>query len=119
MKGKGAPAWLLLRLAQLGAQAGLVDRAIRTTEFITDPGLRGQAELAVLRARLTGNKDKADDGLTAAVTDKTAARALAWMAVARHNARQNGSVAKAVEGWEEPYKTMGLAGLALGLQDKR
>ena len=44
--------------------------------------------------------------------------ALAWMALARHNARHDSGTAKAVEGWEEPYKTMGLAGLALGLQDR-
>jgi hypothetical protein len=118
IKGKGAPAWLLLRLAQLGVRAGLGDRAMQIAELIADAGLKGQAQLAVFRARLAGTKDKVDADSTGAVADRTAARALAWMALARHNARHDSGTAKAVEGWEEPYKTMGLAGLALGLQDR-
>jgi hypothetical protein len=118
LKGKGVPPWLLLRLIQLEVRGGAGERAAQLAEFIADAGLKAQAQLAVFRSRLEAAKDKTDDSSTGAVADNTAARALAWMALARHNAGHDGSAAKAVDGWEEPFKTMGLAGLALGLQDK-
>jgi hypothetical protein len=111
--------WLAFRLVELAAKAGIPDRASQLAGRIPDAGLKGQAQLAVLRARLAGTKEKADEGLAAAVTEKTGAAAQARQMLARHNVVLESGWAKNVENWSEADRAAGLAGVALGLQDRR
>jgi hypothetical protein len=108
-----------LELCQLAVQAGLADRAQQLANQIADTGLKGQAQLAVFRTRLNASKEKVDDSLAAGIAEKTGAAALAREALARHNGKVDSSMAKNVESWDEGDRAAGLAGLALGMQDKR
>lgn len=116
LKGQGVPDWLVLRLCQLGARDLLFDRAEQAAASITNVGLRGQAQLAILRGRLAASSEKAGDELPKTLPEKSAARAPAWLTFARHNAREGGAL-KAVDTWDEPLRPLGWAGIALGLQD--
>jgi len=118
LKGQISP-WLLFRLAQLAAHAGLADRAQALANQISDPGLKGQIQLTVFRSRLDGMKGKADEALAAGVAEQTGAASLAWQAWARHNARLDKRTARKVEDLDEANRPAALAGIALGLQDKR
>jgi hypothetical protein len=111
--------WVLLRLTQLAAQAGQLDPAQQLAGLIGDPGLKAQAQLAVFRAKLRVNKDKADESLPASVADKTGAAAIAWQEWARHNGRFDKGTLKTVESKDEPIRAAGLVGVALATQDKR
>ena len=127
--------WLTFRLVRLAAKAGMLDQAsrlaaripdaaelpleLRKQLSITDPGLKAQAQLAVFRARLAGTKDTADEASAATVTEKTGAASHGRLLLARHNVAIDSSWAKNVENWSEADRAAGLAGAALGLQDKR
>src|SRR5262249_46390313 len=78
LKGQEVPPWLLWRLARLAAAAGMTEQAQQVATSIPDKGLRGQAQLAALRATLAATKGKADDSLAAAVQAGTGASAEAW-----------------------------------------
>jgi len=111
--------WLAFRLVQLAAKAGMLDRASQLAGRIPDSGLKGQALLVVFRARLAGTKDKADESLAAALTENTGAAAQARQMLGRHNVALDSGWAKNVENWSEADRAAGLAGVALGLQDRR
>jgi hypothetical protein len=119
LKGRVESPWLLFRLAQLAVKAGQADRAMQVAGQIPDAGLQAQAQLAGVRARLSGMKERADDALTSSVAEKTGAAALARLALARHNMARDSGTAKTVESWSDADRAPGLAGLALGMQDKR
>jgi hypothetical protein len=88
--------------------------------LIPDPGLRGRAELEILRSRLAGTRDRADESLLEGFAKGTVAEGLAREMLARHNARFGSSrdMQKAVDNWEPEWqKALGNAGLALGSQD--
>ncbi len=80
--------------------------------MISDPSLRGRAQLAVLQARLADPKQAGDPKLMDAVEPKTVA---AWLARAEW-ARRNSGATGAVKGWDGPDRAFGLLGLALGEQ---
>jgi hypothetical protein len=119
LKGHVESPWLLFRLAQLAVKAGQADRAMQVAGQIPDAGLKAQAQLAAVRAQLSGMKEKADDALAGSVAEKTGAAALARLAVARHNMARDSGTAKTVESWNDADRAAGLAGVALGMQDKR
>src|SRR5262249_37469612 len=75
LKGRVSSPWLLLRLARLSVQGGLADRARQLADDISDVGLRGQVQLAALRAHLTDSNEKVDEALANALPEKTGARA--------------------------------------------
>jgi len=111
--------WTSLRLTQLAVAAGMMDRASRTAGQIPDAGLKGQAQLAIFRSRLASTKGAADEALAASVTESTGAAAQAHQVLARHEVARDTSWAKIVEAWSEADRAAGLAGVALGLQDRR
>ncbi len=112
-------AWPLLRLTHLAIQAGLPeDRQQALTAAIAVPAVKGQAQLAVLRARLEGAKQVVGEDAAAKVEGRGLAQRLAREALARHNVRLDRGFAKVVQGWEEPERAFGLLGVALGLQGK-
>jgi hypothetical protein len=111
--------WVFYRLVSLAALAGLVDQAEEIGRIIPDPGLRGQAQLELLRARLAGTKDKVDEALAQNVDRNCPAHALAREEVAQHNTRAGGAteMQKAVEAWEPEWlRPFGYMGIALGVQ---
>jgi hypothetical protein len=121
LRDKPPSAWLLYRLVLLAAQANQPERAQPFLEALpsNDP-LRGRAQYELLLVKLAGTKDKSDDAQADAVAskDQPALQGLAREAMARHNARNDASTVKTVEGWDEALKPFGLVGAALGLQDR-
>jgi hypothetical protein len=111
--------WLLYRIAALAAEAGLDDRAMQLAGQIPDTGLKAQAQLAVFRARLRATKGSAEEESARIVAGDTGASAQALQALARHNASLAQSMIKSVESWKEGDKAAGLAGTALGMQDRK
>jgi ribosomal protein S27E len=117
VSGKNVSSWLLLRLVQTAINAKLVEKAPVAANAIQDAGLRGRAQLAVLRAQLEAGKKKAETDQANVVDKQTPVHPLAWEALARNNARVDGGTLKAVQSWEEKVRPLGLVGAALGAQD--
>jgi tetratricopeptide (TPR) repeat protein len=114
-KKPGSP-WLLYRLVRAAVQAGLEEQAENVAKAIPDAGLRGRAQLEILRSRLANTKGHADDALAQKVDKSTPAHGLALEAVERHNVQAGGGAA--VDAWEpEALRAFGYVGTALGLQD--
>jgi hypothetical protein len=88
MKGR-VPAWPLTRLVFYGVRCGLTERAGKFAAAINDPGLRGWAQLQVLRATLDASSAKVDDAKADEVEKQSVCWFLARVAVARHNAKHN------------------------------
>jgi hypothetical protein len=113
--------WLMLRLVQLAARALMEDRAVQLAGQISDAGLKAQAQLAIFRARLANMKENvvADEAVAAGVTERTGAAAQARLMLARRNVHLGSGWAKNVEAWTDGDRAAGLAGVALGMMDKR
>jgi hypothetical protein len=119
MKGRPEASGPLLRLARLAARAGLPeDQQLSVAAAIAAPAPRGLAQLAVLRARLASAQQVVGEDAAAKVDGKGLAHLLAREALARHNVRRDGGWAKVVQGWEEPERSFGSLGVALGMQGK-
>jgi hypothetical protein len=117
------PASVLLRLSQVAAAAGKADQAKVFAEAIPDEGLKAWAKADALRLRLAGSQEPADEALAEVPDDAKKLKAgHAWgrLWVARHNAKLGGGRdPKAVANWPAgSIKPFGLAGIALGLQDR-
>jgi hypothetical protein len=112
--------WSMFRLTQLALRAGLpAERVQALADNIGNRAVRGQAQLTVFRAHLEQTKQAVEEAAADKVEADTPARWLAAQALARHNARYNGSYANVVQGWPQPLKSFGALGVALGLQDGR
>jgi hypothetical protein len=112
-------AWPLLRLTRLAIRAGLPeDRQQAVAAAIAVPPVKGQAQLAVLRARLEASPQVVGEEAAAKVEGRGLAHRLGREALARHNVRVDAGWAKVVQGWEEPERAFGSLGVALGLQGK-
>jgi hypothetical protein len=120
--------WLVFRLIQLGARAGLtketdVGRLVLPSEgtprpnVVADPAIRGRCQLELWRARLAASTQKMDeDQLKQCVEEKSPAFPVAMEWLARHNARVSGDTAP--DRWEDKnLQPLGRVGVALGLQD--
>jgi tetratricopeptide (TPR) repeat protein len=105
--------WQFWKLVQLGAQAGMGDGVEKFTQ-LPDPGLKGRAQLELLKAKLAGLREPAVEGLAQTVEKGTPAHLLAVEAVARHNAALGS--ASTVNG-DEATRPFASLGQALGMQD--
>jgi hypothetical protein len=114
------------RLAEIGMAHGHFQQARELAGSLTDEGLRAWAIGSGLRERAgTNPKDRADEGQIEAprTPDKVKAGHY-WgrLWIARQNARLSGdreAEKAAVNGWSpEVLRRAGLAGIALGLQDR-
>src|SRR5262249_5125622 len=117
-KGQAAPSWLMMRLIQICAKAGRADLGSRFAAAISDPGLRAWGQYEVLRIRLKASEQPAPTDWAKEVGKPDhLAHALAWAAIARHNARVSGGdgVFRDVEkNWEkDELRPFGYAGVAL------
>jgi hypothetical protein len=114
----------LLRLAQIAAAARKYENANNLADAIADETLRAWAKGDVVRLRILGSpKDKASEGWaeTPDPTAQKAGHALAWMWIARQNAKlshDREAEKKATASWPTTLHPFALAGIALGLQDK-
>ena len=121
---KSIPQYAILRIALTAAKAGQMDKAEVLWNLLGDDALKGWAKADCQRAKWAANpKQKADMPSTDRPDDPAKLRvstALTALAVARHNAAENGvgNSAKEYETWGKGnLRGFGLAGLALGLQD--
>jgi hypothetical protein len=113
----GLSPWAVVRLVPIGLRAGVEEgRLLALAARIKDAGVRGWAQLPVVRARLE-REDKAEESLLDQVEKGTLANKLVRVEFARHNARKDSDTEKAVEGWDESLRPFGYIGIALGLQE--
>ncbi len=116
LKHRRDTGWLLLQLVQVASQAGVAPEKMQTVAAsIAEPELRGRAQLAVLRARLERDKQVVEEAAADTVEPRTLAHLLARAYLARHNVHYSSDWIKVVQGWPEPQKAFGSAGVALAL----
>ena len=118
LRGGAAPPVLLLRLIQLGLRAKQTERMEGLVRTLQAPDVRAWAQLVVLRAKLAGMEERADDALANAIDKNRLAHALALEAIARHNARHDGKPPTVIAAWDEKLQPFGYIGAALGIQDR-
>lgn len=114
------PAWAVMRLGRACGRAGRDDLAKKLADNVKLPAVIPWLELAALQTEL----DKTSSALDAANVksgDKSAAAALAWIALARHNAKVSRTDPHhMLSVWpNEHAKAAGSAGAALGIQDRQ
>jgi hypothetical protein len=116
-------AWVLLRLLDLGARAGIADDQLEAVaKRITheDPSvsssLRARGQLLAFKAKLAASKGAGDDKAIEAIDSKSLSAMLAKQALAQHNTRLDSGFAKTVQTWDDPAKAFGAAGALLGLR---
>jgi Zn finger protein HypA/HybF involved in hydrogenase expression len=115
--GRSMSPWLVLRVIRLGGEVGMPEPTLQALPAgIADPGLRGWAQLEVLRARLAASKEKAADDWAAGIEKQTTAEAVAREAIARHNARREGGALAEAQKTPEPYRPFAVLGALLGGQ---
>ena len=121
---KSTPQYAILRLALVAAKAGQMDKAEVLWNLLSDDGLKAWAKADCQRTKWAANpKQKVEIASTDRSDDPAKLRvsaALLALAVARHNAAENGAgnSAKEYETWGKAnLRAFGLAGLSLGLQD--
>ena len=114
------PAWAVMRLGRACGRAGKADLARQLAENVKLPAVTPWLHLAALEAELRTATSSLDAGQVR-VGDKSAAQALAWIALARHNAKvTRGDPGNMLSAWPSDHaKTAGAAGSALGIQDRK
>jgi hypothetical protein len=116
---KAEHSWLMLRLTQLALAKGLPEERVQSlADKISNSALRGRAQLAIFRERLSQAKQPVEDSSTDKIDGKSLARSLGWQALARHNTRLSTNYAAVVQGWPPLQRSFGSLGVALGLQDR-
>jgi hypothetical protein len=91
LKGK-APAWQVLQLVRLLSLAGDADKAKELSEPLKGD-VKSRAQLEMMRGQLARSATAAPLNLPDEVAEKdTPAHTLAWLALARHNARNGSTV---------------------------
>ncbi|HEY1859454.1 MAG TPA: hypothetical protein VGG61_03825 [Gemmataceae bacterium] len=114
----GVSPWLVLQLVELASSAEVGEDRLETLlKMIPDAELSGRAGLVVLRARLGRTTDKADMTWADTVNKNSSVYGLAYLELARHNARRKALSLKDVDGWDDGLKPFGRLGVALGRQD--
>ena len=108
--------WLALRLARLGARAGMGEPLSAAVNTIVPPDFRGRAQLAILRENLD---KQADPDKVAELAKQPDAYPPALEVLARYNARRGNSsaIGSQIPSWPELLRPFGYVGVALGLQD--
>jgi len=118
LAGKRIPSWPILRLVSAGLRASVAEDRLLVLAAKLDAkdGLKGWAQLPVVRARLTREDGKAEESLADQVDKGSLANRLVRVELACHNARKDTGADKAVDGWDESLRPFGYIGVALGLQ---
>jgi hypothetical protein len=115
----------ILRLSQIAAASGLTEQAKTFANALTDEGFREWALGDSFHFRPTTNsKEKLDASALDRPEDEKKLKVghvwgMYW--IARRNAAESGdrgTERKKTDAWPNPAKPFGLAGIALGLQDR-
>jgi hypothetical protein len=116
---KSERAWTMLFLVQLALQTRLPEERVRAlADQIGSTALRGRAQLAILRSQLDKANQVVEDSAAEKIDAKSLARSLAAQALARHNVHVNSGYTGVVQNWQQPLRSFGALGIALGLQDR-
>jgi hypothetical protein len=111
-----------LQWAELASQTGQAGPQQSFTDAITEPALRGRAQLARYQEQIKGSEDLSDESWSQAVPENsTIAHALALQAFARHKANQgSGSEILTTIDQKQPenVRPLGYVGVALGVADR-
>jgi hypothetical protein len=119
LSNRAEQSWSMLRLTRLALRSSLPeDRMQALADRIGNSALRGRAQLAVFRARLEKSTQTVEDSAADKIEAKSLARSMAALSLARHNTHLNPNYASAVQTWQQPLKSFGSLGVALGLQDR-
>jgi len=117
---KAEHSWTMLSLVQLAVQTRLPEDRVRTlADQIGSTALRGRAQLAIFRSQLDKANQVVEDSAADKVDAKSLARSLAAQALARHNVRMNAGYGGVVQSWQQPLRSFGALGIALGVQDQQ
>ncbi len=112
--------WSMLYLVELALRTPLPEERIQAlANQIGIPALRGRAQLAVFNAQLARANQLLEDSAADKVDNRSLARGLAAQALARHNVGVSSGYAGVVQTWEQPLRSFGALGVALGLQDRQ
>jgi phage FluMu protein Com len=120
-KGGTGFAWSALRVIELGERVKLDDERLdAVANAVGERDLRARAQLAALRVKLARSKKPFEEDAAKAVAfEGDKARGVchyaARLELARHNTRDSGGWAKAVDAWPDDQKAFGKLGAALGL----
>jgi hypothetical protein len=119
------PPALLVRLTEIAAASGSIDLAKAFASSISDEGTRVWATGNAIHLKLAANpKEKVEEAAVELPEDLKKLRVghvWAMYSIARRNAMTSGDregEKKAVGNWPAPLRPFGLAGTALGLQDR-
>jgi hypothetical protein len=120
-KGNAHSPWFHYRLVKAGIEAGLGEKMLPVTKMISDPALRGRAELLVFLSILAESTEEVADARLQIVGKESSAYGAALLAFSRHNTRY-GSVAKVLDSLgtvDEKLRPFVQMGIALGMQAKK
>jgi hypothetical protein len=116
---KRSLSWSMLYLVELALRTPLPEERVQAlADQIGNTALRGRAQLAVFRAQMDKANQLVEDAAADKIDGGSLARGLAAQALARHNVGINSGYASAVQSWQQPLRSFGALGVALGLQDR-
>lgn len=114
-----APSWALMELVRLAGRADFSSQAKGIADKLPAP-YRQRAQLDILQGQLDNSNKAVDVSRLEEFGDpKEPTFALAWEALARHNARLGSTSALNVESLDEQIRPLVYVGLALGEQDRQ
>jgi predicted Zn finger-like uncharacterized protein len=114
------PAWAIERTGRACRRGARADLAKQLADACEQKDADPWLELESLRAQLATSSGPVNVEAAERCGEKTAAQALACLAIARHNAKHTqDNPRKAISSWAlAPARSVGMAGAALGLQDR-
>jgi tetratricopeptide (TPR) repeat protein len=118
---KSLSPWVFARLVRVGARAGLpADSLARVTGLISEPALRGWAQLELLRTRLQATQTPADAEWSQTVDKDATAYGIGLEEITRQRVRLGADDAMQTVSTLDPEQLRAFTyiGIALGLQDK-
>jgi hypothetical protein len=117
---KSERSWTMFSLVQLALQTRLPEERVRAlADQIANAALRGRAQLAIFRSQLYKASQVVEDSAADKIDAKSLARSLAAQHLARHNVRMNAGYLGVVQNWQQPLRSFGALGVALGIQDQQ
>lgn len=109
--------WPLLRLVQVGLQAGLpADQLEPALASMENTDQRAWGKLLLLRAKLQASRAVEPADAAEALPAASLAGAVARLELARHNTRLDRGWAGKVKAWDDGPRAVGSIGVALGMQ---
>lgn len=116
---KAELSWSMLELVELASHSAFPEERVKTVaDQIRNKALRGRAQLALFRARLQKSNQVVEDAAADRIDAKDVARSLAGLELARHNVRADAGYVGVVQTWQQPLRSFGALGVALGLLDR-